>query len=222
MEYAGPQLITEASDTLELFYPKRKVGILGGTFNPIHNGHINMALTLRDEFDLETVMLMPSANPPHKRNNKDIAPAEARLEMAALAALGCRGLSVTSIEMMRDGYSYTVDTIEELLDKSSRTDYYFIIGSDSLFDLEQWHDFKKLFRLTRFICVRRMEHDKLSVVAQAAYLKEKYNAEISISAYDGIYISSTSIRERIAEGLEIDDFVPTAVRDYIYANRLYK
>lgn len=219
MEYTESQL---GQDALELFYPRKKVGILGGTFNPIHNGHINMALIIRDEFDLDTVMLMPSANPPHKRNNKDIAPAEARLEMAALAALGCRGLSVTSIELMRDGYSYTSDTIEELLDKSSRTDYYFIIGSDSLFDLEQWHDFKKLFRLTRFICVRRMEHDKLSVTAHAAYLTEKYNAYISVSSYDGLYISSSYIRQRIAEGKDIDDLVPAAVRDYIYANRLYK
>lgn len=219
MEYSDSRL---QKDTLELFYPRKKVGILGGTFNPIHNGHINMALTILGEFELDTVTLMPSANPPHKRNNKDIAPAGARLEMAALAALGCRGLSVTSIELMRDGYSYTSDTIEELIDKNPRTDYYFIIGSDSLFDLEQWHDFKKLFRLTRFICVRRMEHEKLSVAAHAAYLTEKYNAEIYVSAYDGLYISSSYIRQRIAEGKNIDDFVPAAVRDYIYANRLYK
>lgn len=219
MEFSEAQI---HQDTTQLFYPRKKVGILGGTFNPIHNGHINMALTLIDEYDLDTVMLMPSANPPHKRDNKDIAPAQARLDMAALAALGCRGLSVTSVELMRDGYSYTSDTMEELLDKNPRTDYYFIIGSDSLFDLEQWHDFQKLFRLTRFICVRRMDHDKLSVAAHAAYLKEKYNAQIFVSAYDGLYISSTYIRERIAEGKDIDDFVPAAVRDYIYANRLYK
>lgn len=219
MQYNENQI---QQDKLDLFYPRKKVGILGGTFNPIHNGHLNMALTVLCEFNLDTVMLMPGANPPHKRNDKDIAPTRARFEMVALAVLGCQGLAVTPIELMRDGYSYTSDTMTELIDKNPRTDYYFIIGSDSLFDLEQWHDFKKLFKLTKFICVRRMEHDKLSVAARAAYLKEKYNADISISAYDGLYISSTYIRERIAEGKSIDEFVPAAVRDYIYDTGLYK
>lgn len=212
----------EVEDGLRLFYPHQRTGILGGTFNPVHNGHIDMALNIRREFDLESVVLVPTGNPPHKREEQDLAPAQARLQMAALCALECAGLRVSDIEVKREGYSYTVDTMRELTDKYKDTDFYFIIGSDSLFELESWKEIAALCRLTKFVCVRRQEHDKLAVAAEAARLAEKYEAEILISQLSGLYVSSSYIRKRIAEGKSIADFVPAAVEEYIDASGLYK
>jgi len=212
----------EVEDGLRLFYPHQRTGILGGTFNPIHNGHIDMALNIKNEFDLESVVLMPAGSPPHKKGASEIAPAQTRLQMAVLCALECEGLRVSDIEVKREGFSYTVDTMRELTQKYKDTDFYFIIGSDSLFDLESWKEIGELCRLTKFICVRRQEHDKLEVAAEAARMKEKYNAEISISRLSGLYVSSSYIRRRVAEGKSISDFVPASVEEYINASGLYK
>jgi nicotinate-nucleotide adenylyltransferase len=185
--------IIEIADSLKLFYPHKKVGILGGTFNPLHNGHVDMAYNVKEEFELDSVILLPAGAPPHKMD-VETAPSEARLRMVVLCALETDWLKVSDMEVKRCGPSYTVDTMRELGRKYKDTDFYFVIGSDSLFELETWKNASELFRLTRFICVRRREHDRLAVAAEAARLSEKYGAVIMLSRYDGLNISSSEVR----------------------------
>lgn len=212
----------ELSDRKSLLYFYKKMGILGGTFNPVHNGHIDMALNIRQEFGLASVLFIPAANPPHKQDVEDIAPADARLKMAALAVMEHAGLSVSNIEVEREGLSYTIDTMRELSRRYGEVEFYFIIGSDSLFSLESWKHFRELCRMMRFVCVRRQEHDRLSIMAQAAKLGETYDAVIEISDYNGLFVSSSYIRKRVAQGKDIGEFVPAAVEEYIHASGLYK
>ncbi len=211
----------EIDDRLSLLYPHKKVGILGGTFNPLHNGHFDMAYNVKEECELDSVMLLPAGNPPHK-TDVETAPANVRLRMAVLCALETDWLTVSDLEIKREGPSYTVDTMRELTQKYKDTDFYFIIGSDSLFEMETWRNVAELFKLTRFVCVRRREHEKLATAAEAARLAEKYDAVISISRYDGLNISSSEVRKRVAEGRSIADFVPAPVEEYIHASGLYK
>lgn len=212
----------EIMDNIRPLYPRMREGILGGTFNPVHNGHLEMALNVLDEFELKKVTLMPSGNPPHKREGIYLASPAQRMRMAALAISGEEKLALSGIEVEREGFTYTVDTMRELSAKYNETDFYFIIGSDSLFELELWKDFAELARLTRFICVRRQEHGALEVRAQAAHLTEKYGAFIEVSQYEGLYVSSSYIRERVAQGKSISRFVPALVEEYIIACGLYK
>ncbi len=209
-------------DNLRPMYPHTREGILGGTFNPVHNGHIDMALKVLGEFDLKKVTLMPTGTPPHKRGHTWMASGAQRMRMAALAIADEQRLALSGMEVEREGYTYTVDTMRELNSKFQETDFYFIIGSDSLFEIEMWKDFSELARLTRFICVRRPEHEPLDVLAEAARLEEKYNVFIEISKYDGLYVSSSHIRERMAQGKSISRFVPAQVEEYIIACGLYK
>jgi len=210
----------EVNYDVRLSYPNRKMGILGGTFNPIHNGHVDMALRIKDELALDEVLLIPSGQPPHKE--KDVAPKQKRLHMAALCAYEYQGLSVSDIEVKRLGYSYTVDTLTELHERYKDTDFYFIIGSDTLFELETWKDFQKLFQLTSFVCVQRYICDNVQLLAKAMRLKELYGAHIIHSAYVGLDISSSTVRKYMKEGLSISELVPPPVEEYILESGLYR
>ncbi len=213
----------EVEDGLSMLFPHRKVGILGGTFNPIHNGHIDMALKIRKEFMLDKVILMPCGNPPHKKNEADeLAPKQKRMHMAALCAFENEGMEASDIEVKREGYTYTVDTMRELTKRDQDTDFYYIIGSDTLFELEMWKEFSALAGLARFVCVRREEHEALSVAAEAARLSEQYGATVLVPGYTGLDVSSSYIRKRIAQGKSIAAFVPESVEEYINACGLYQ
>lgn len=207
-------------DEVRLSYPNRKMGILGGTFNPIHNGHVDMALRIMNELVLDEVMLIPCGQPPHKE--EDVAPKEKRMHMAALCAYEFKGLTASDIEVKRVGYSYTVDTLAQLHEQYKDTDFYFIIGSDTLFELESWKDFHALFRLTKFVCVQRYVCDNVQLLAKAMRLKELYDADIIHSTYVGLDVSSSNIRQRIKDGLSISDLVPRPVEEYILESGLYR
>lgn len=209
-----------AQGRVRLPVPHKKVGILGGTFNPPHTGHVDMAQHVKREFALDEVFLMPCGTPPHK--TEDIACAHIRLKMTQLCTEGQAGLKVLDIETKRKGYSYTVDTMRELSGKNPETDYYFIIGADTVFELASWHKCRELFTLTRFVCVRRVAHDTLKLSAEIVRLKEEYGADILLSEYTGLFMSSSYIRDRIRQGKSIEGLVPQNVEEYIIANGLYR
>lgn len=221
MEYEYTHL--EINGELKLYYPKAKAGILGGTFNPVHNGHIDMALNIRREFSLGKVIFVPCGSPPHKMDEPALAPSVSRLHMAELCAFMYDCLEVSNVEVLRPGPSYTIDTMRDFTLKYKDTEFYFIIGSDTLFELESWKDFPSLAKLVRFVCVRRPENNStLSIAAEMERLKEAYGCEIEASEYGGLLVSSSYIRKMAAEGKDISDFVPPAVEEYIHANGLYK
>ena len=123
-----------------------RIGILGGTFNPIHAGHVQMAVAARDALRLDRVLLMVAADPPHKRVAEAVAGAH-RLRMAQLAAAGLPRVEASDLELRRTGRSYTVDTLRELHGRYPGASLYWIVGSDMLHDMPTWHRVEEIFRL---------------------------------------------------------------------------
>ncbi len=199
-----------------------KIGILGGTFNPIHNGHIEMILKAADEFDLDDVLLIPTGNPPHKPN-KEILSKYERYELCLLSAAEYDNVFVSSIEIDRKGYTYTIDTLKELEKVFGiRDGIYFIVGGDTVLQLENWKDFGEVVKRCNFIAFGRIGMDSTKILDKIDYLKQKYNADISYLAMDIAAIASSDIRKRIKNGETYFGLMPKRVEEYIAKHNLYK
>lgn len=199
-----------------------KIGILGGTFNPIHNGHIEMILKAADEFDLDDVLLIPTGNPPHKPN-KEILSKYERYELCLLSAAEYDNVFVSSIEIDRKGYTYTIDTLKELEKVFGiRDGIYFIVGGDTVLQLENWKDFGEVVKRCNFIAFGRIGMDSTKILDKIDYIKQKYNADISYLAMDIAAIASSDIRKRIKNGETYFGLMPKRVEEYIAKHNLYK
>lgn len=197
----------------------RRVGILGGTFNPVHNAHLAMAYFAMNEFDLGQVLFIPSGKPPHKRE-LDIAGPEHRFNMLLHACEDERFVP-SRIELDRKGYSYSVDTLRELhAQYPADTELFFIIGGDTLFDLENWKDSRQVMGMCRFIAFRRDDVGS-ERVQQAASRLNSAGASVLISRNIVPDISSTMIRRKAALGEPLTDYVPASVERYINQYRVY-
>ncbi len=197
-----------------------KIGLMGGTFNPIHMGHLIISEFLRITFPLDKVIFIPSGNPPHKNN--DIAESNHRMSMVNLATSQNPFFEVSSIELKRTGKSYTIDTIKEIKDIYPNDQLYFIIGSDSLLDLTSWKDFESLISKTNFLICGRPENTEESILNKIDELTKEYNSNIIYIKGPLIEISSTLIRDRIKDQKSIKYLVTGEVEEYIYKNNLYK
>lgn len=197
-----------------------KVGILGGTLDPIHMGHLIIAQAAMQELSLEKVVFMPSGNPPHK-NLMNITDAYKRLDMVKYAIDGNENFICSDFELKRDGIIYTSDTLRLLKDKYKDIELYFIMGADSLLSIETWHEPEKIFQLCNIVVADR---DLLNreLFNKIEYLKKKYNANIFHIELPLINISSSYIRECIKNGKSIRYLVHDNVAKYIYENRIYK
>ena len=151
--------------------PKR-IGLLGGTFNPVHNGHLQMAYIALYEFLLGEIIFLPLHLPPHK-TDEYVAPALQRLEMLHIAIADERRFSISTIETERKGVTYTVDTLELLSRGKTDVSYYYIIGADTLMQLENWRHIERVMFLTDFICIYRPGQDTKSVQVQADRLNSR-------------------------------------------------
>ena len=218
MEYLQ-SLATESGPGLKS-YPV-KIGILGGTFNPVHAGHIDLAVKAYREFNLSRILLMLSGNPPHK-SPSELAPAHHRLNMLSLAANKYPFLEISNLELSRGGVIYTVDTLALLTRQQPNSEFYFIIGSDALFELETWKNIGEIFNLTYFICMKRPEVSLIQVMIEIERLNRIYGDKIKLSKYSGIPVSSSEIREAIKMGRHPVENLPEEVEDYINQNGLYK
>lgn len=196
----------------------KPIGLFGGTFNPIHLGHVAIARQAWKEFELEKVIVMPSGNPPHKRN-MEIAADEYRCEMVRLAIEDYPELEFSDYEIVKEGYSFSSETLTEFSQRYS--DIYFIIGADSLFQIEQWHCPKTVMQLATIVAANRDRHAVSELTAQAAHLEEKYGARIKFLHTPDIPISSSEIRQRIKDGQSVKGMLNPKVEDYIYKNGLY-
>ena len=209
------------SENLGSRYPASKIGILGGTFDPIHNGHIEIAERVFLEFSLSCVLVLVSGDPPHKKRD-DMASAKQRFEMACLACASRNFLMPSDIEIGRAGKTYTVDTIKILREMYPNDELYYIIGADTLYELESWKNPEELMRSTSFICIGRPGRTFQENAAMASRLKEVYGADIYLSAATGPDISSTIIRDRFRTCGDSGGMVDEKVEEYIKANGLYK
>lgn len=199
---------------------KKRVGIMGGTFDPIHVGHLMTAEAVRDEYDLDKVMFIPAAMPPHKLN-QDVTAAEHRYTMTVLATCSNPKFEVSDIEMKRSGPSYTIDTVYELVKRFGEdTDFYFITGADTIQEIHTWDRIEELLKLCHFIGASRQ-----GCVPNVDQIKESFGAlgmaKIHRLETPELEISSTNIRHRLKKGYSIKYIVPTSVEQYIYKHGLY-
>lgn len=194
---------------------------MGGTFNPIHNGHMQMIENAIEYFGLDDVVVIPSGIPPHK--NEEILSPYRRYEMCLLAAAGYDNIFVSSLEIERSGFTYTIDTLKELeIHYGIKDNIYFIIGGDTVFELENWKNFKQVFKKCSFIAFGRTGSDHVEIMKKIEFLKRAYKAKISIIPREIEDISSTGIRKLVREGKSFKGLVPKRVGEYILKRDLYK
>lgn len=187
-----------------------KIGILGGTFNPVHIGHLILAEEAREKLGLDKIIFIPTALPPHK-DNAGIAPAADRLKMLELAVKGNKFFAVSDIEIKRHGRSYTIDTLRELKNKFTRDEIYFIIGSDLLKYLNEWKDLSEIIKMVKFIAATR-----------PGYPLQQLPPYIQTLAIRAVDVSGFEVRRCIEENKSFRYLVPDKVFDYINKRKLYK
>ena len=198
------------------------IGIMGGTFDPIHNGHLMLGEQAYKEYQLDEVWFMPSGHPPHKKNQKITDP-DIRLTMTQLAIEGKTGLVSSDFEVRRNGSTYTAQTLRLLREAYPQHQYFFIIGADSLYEIENWYEPDQVLSQAVILAARREYEDaRLSMEQQIAYLGTRYKADIRILHCKEMDISSAMLRERIAGGLSVSEYVPPKVLTYIKDQGLYQ
>lgn len=197
---------------------RKKVGIMGGTFNPIHLGHMLVAETAYETFDLDEILFVPSGIPYMKENVLD---AKTRITMTGLAIEGNSHFALSTIEVDRDGNSYSYETIRDLKTANPNIEYYFIVGADSLFKMDKWKCPEKIFSEVIVLVARRPGHAEDELNAQIAALKEKYNADIRMLPINCVDISSTNIRDKVRNRQSIRYMVHDQVIEYINKNHIY-
>ena len=200
---------------------KRRVGIMGGTFDPIHIGHLILAECAYEEFHLDTVQFLPSGNSPHKTGRTDGAADDERLEMVKLAIRGNPHFTLDAEEMRRTGYSYTSDTLTALRTRNPDTDYYFIIGADSLMALDEWNRPDIICRNCILLAAARDDLPASEIEGQIAFLHEKYGADIRLIHSPDIGISSTKLRAWFREGRSLRYYTPDSVLEYMKQKDIY-
>ena len=239
MNSSNPELQHSALSTQ---HSALKLGLFGGSFNPIHNGHLTIARVAHDKLRLDRVLFIPTGDPPHKRDGS-LAPAHDRYEMVRLAIAGMPSFDLSDIEIRRTGKSYTIDTIRTLEHQYGPTaELSFLIGLDAFLDFPNWKSPVELLRLCRFVVVPRPGQSFLSLagmpllptLAPEALMqldtRELSKLDIAIPSCPGITclpippcsISASEIRQRIQQGRTSANMLPPSVESYILHHRLYQ
>lgn len=198
-----------------------KIGILGGSFNPIHYGHLILADNVRQEAGLDKVIIMPAHASPFKLNKKT-ASGEDRFRMVQLAVEGNPHLEASDFELASDRISYTVDTMKMLEEIYEGDELYFITGADSILEIERWKEPEELLTRYKFLVGGRPGYRDAELQDFAEYLCKDYRADVRVIEIPKADISSTEIRRRNAAGQSIRYLTPDGVADYIRERGLYK
>ena len=199
-----------------------KIGIMGGTFDPIHIGHLLLGEFAYENFHLDEIWFLPNGNPPHKTTDESGVSLDDRIEMVKLATDDVPYFRLNLYEASSKKHSYTYSTMRALREMYPEHEFFFILGADSLFSIEQWKNFRKIFPSCTILAAMRDDKDTESMQAQIRYLNEKYGADIRLLQAPLVEISSTTIRRRAENGLSIRYMVPDVVSEYIQSNALYK
>lgn len=200
-----------------------RLGLFGGTFDPVHLGHLILAEACREQCRLDEVWFLPAAEPPHKKR-PDLTSADKRVEMLRLAIGGHEAFSVCTREIERGGLSYTVDTLSELAAEDANRQLFFLLGGDSLADLPRWREPARICQLAIPVVVSRPgspppDYGDLATIVSPSRLMEIREHQVEMPQ---IGISSRELRGRVAAGLSIRYQTPRAVEKYIGAARLYR
>lgn len=209
---------------IEFDYTNKKIGILGGTLNPIHIGHLIIADVAYEELNLDRIIIMPSGNPPHKQD-EHILSSRHRSNMIKTSIVNDNRMVFSDMELKREGYIYTADTVSILSEKYPNTQFYFILGEDSIFSIEKWYNPQQIFDKVILAVASRKENGKSSrerLEEKILHLQKKHNGKIIVLNSPLIDISSTDIRERVKAGKSIKYYVTDRTENYIEENNLYK
>lgn len=198
----------------------KKIGILGGTFNPIHIGHLLLAQYALEQAELDKILLMPSGQS-YMKKDIYILPAAERLKLTELSVQGQPCFEVSDMEIRRGGYTYTYETLESLREEHPQDQFYFIIGADCLYSIEKWKKPEKIFAACTILSAVREDMDMERLKEQAAHLKLQYEADIRLLQFPRIDISSSEIRDRVRQGKSIRHMVPFKVEKYILEKQVY-
>lgn len=198
---------------------KRRIGIMGGTFDPIHYGHLRAADEAHIAFGLSEVIFVPTGQPPHKAGER-VSSAEDRYMMTVLATVDCPYFSVSRIEIDKTGKSYTIDTLRRLkaMPEYSNTEFYFITGLDAVMDIVSWKNPEEIMSLCKFVAVSRYGYTH----KRMEELPEDLRSAIISLEIPLLAISSTGLRERVRLDRSIRFLVPPSVEHYIRKKSLYK
>lgn len=199
---------------------RKRVGIMGGTFNPVHMVHLILAENAYRTWQLDEIMMLPNGDPPHK-TDIEVTPAAHRLAMLKLAVKDIPYFRVSEMEIKRQGYSYSSVTLTELRASHPDTDYYFIMGADSIFQIETWHEPATVMANCIILAATRDHTPSDKLMEQINYLSEKYGADIRLMDVPDLELSSSDIRKRISHHQPVRFMVPDSVLDYIEAHHLY-
>ncbi len=197
-----------------------RIGIYGGTFSPVHNGHVAAAKAFMEQMWLDVLFVIPAGIPPHKQVDQQVSAID-RYRMCELAFGDMEGVIVSDLELRRDGKSYTVDTLRELTAPDTRL--FLLMGTDMLLSLDEWREPEEIFRLSYPVYIRREKDAVLDglIVKKIAEYQKNYGKVVRRIVADPIEVSSTDIRRALKEGQDISGLVPQKVADYILANKLY-
>lgn len=198
----------------------RKIGIMGGTFDPIHNGHMIIAQEVLEHFKLDKILFIPNGNPSHKKASH-LSSKKNRYNMVKLAILDNPNFQINDIEYKSEKPNYSYNTISSLKELYSDSEFYFIVGDDSILDILNWYNSSQLLTLCKFIVVNRPNCNNDAVSEQINLLTLNYGAQILRIDHLGFDISSTNIRNRIYQNRSIKYLVPPIVEDYIRKKELY-
>ncbi len=200
---------------------EKKVGIMGGTFNPIHNGHLLLAESAREAFGLDEILFMPSGNS-YMKDAASILDGKTRAYMTELAIEGNPFFRLSRMELARKGPTYTCDKLSKLKRQAGACQYFFIMGADNLFILEKWKDVEYIFQNCVIAVAARGDETDGEIRRRAELLKKRYQADIRLLSERRIDISSLEIRERLQKGQSVRYLLPDSVLAYIAREGLYQ
>ncbi|KJF27992.1 nicotinate-nucleotide adenylyltransferase [Clostridium aceticum] len=202
--------------------PSKRYGIMGGTFDPIHLGHLFIAETALDELSLDEVIFIPTGLPPHK-DQETVTDSHHRLLMTSIAIDSNKTFKLSTIEIDRKGPSYTIDTIQSILQNhKEEVEIYFITGTDTFMEVDTWKHYKDVLQMIKIVVATRLGYNDRSFNEKVDLFTKKYKAEIIKVTVPILEISSSDIRDRIKVGKTIKYLVPEGVEEYIKKNQLYQ
>ncbi len=196
-----------------------KTGIYGGSFDPVHNGHINAAETYMEELSLDRIIIVPAYCPPHKKGLA-LTPSEHRLNMCHLAFDRLKGFEVSDIEIQRADEGYMADTVEYFRKLYPEDELFLLMGEDMLLNFRQWYSWNRIIEAATIVSAARSWESDSAMEAEAAVLRS-FGAEVRIVPIDVKPISSTDVREAVKRADDISAMVPENVAEYIWSNYLY-
>lgn len=200
----------------------RKIGILGGTFNPIHNGHIHIGKEALKALDLDEVIFVPTGRPRHKLNDASLLNENLRYRMVGLAIQGHEGFSISDYEINKKGFSFTYETLKYFSEIYKDSHLYFISGADCLINIYKWKNVADIFKRATLVVFNRPGFSKEDILAQKKKVEEDFNTEIIFLDVEPLEISSTDIRKAVKNQDEITDIIPKPVMNFIKEHNLYK